>query len=213
MDTYYVYRFLNAKGDVVYVGKTRQPLEKRILFHFGSSGHLRKEQISEVVRIEFLELISRIEMDIVELYYINKWKPIFNTQAKYDEEYLMESREGDCWEVFELNVEDEGDKELPSKLRVEVVLTEVDADIIEYLETNDIPRATQIKMSLRSQIQRKQDEQIDERIKRILYDALADVSRDTPSDYKQAWLREKAEKEQLADELEQLRESLRRLMP
>lgn len=213
MDKYYVYRFLNSESEVVYVGKTKQPLEKRILIHFGNSGHLRKDQISMVTRIEFLELGSRIEMDIVELYYINKWKPAFNTQSKYDDDdYFMENRDKDCWEVFNFEVGKE-ETELPSKLRVEVVLTEADTDIIEYLETNDMPRATQIKMSIRSQIQRKQDEQIDDRIKRLLYDAIADVSRDTPSDYKQAWLNEKAEKERLALELEQLKESLRQLMP
>lgn len=220
MDKYYVYRFLNSLREVVYVGKTRQPLEKRIESHFGSGGHLQKSQIATVTKVEFLELSSRIEMDIVELYYINMWKPIFNTQAKYDEEFSMDAREGDYWEDFEFTVEEtrkEVVKTLPSKMRVEVVLTEVDADIIEYLEMRDIPKATQIKVSIREEIKRKlsanKDEELDDRIKRLLHDTMLSISNDVPGDYKQAWLHEKAEKERLAEELETLQESLRQLIP
>lgn len=217
MEKYYVYRFLNSLREVVYVGKTRQPLEDRIHRHFGSGGHLQKAQLATVTKVEFLELKSRVEMDIVELYYINLWRPIFNTQAKYEEEFSLDNREGDCWVEFEFTVKEETavetEKDFPSKMRVEVVLSEVDADIIEHLELSDKPKSAQFKIALRTQIQRKQDEQIDDRIKRLLYDTMSSISAGSPGDYKQAWLHEKAEKERLADELEALRDSLRQLVP
>lgn len=213
MDKYHVYRFLSDLGEVVYVGKTKQSLEKRMLAHFSNSGHLRRDQLDKVAKIEFLEFDSRAEMDIVELYYINKWKPIFNTQAKYDEDFLMVERHEDCWENFDFKIEEDTEKELPSRMRVEVVLTEVDADIIEYIELNNKPKSAQFKMAMRTQIQRKHDEQLDERIKRLLYDTMTSISAGTPGDYKQAWLQEKAEKERLAEELDALRESLRLLVP
>lgn len=213
MENYYVYRFLSELGEVVYVGKTKQALEKRMRYHFGNSGHLRKEHISKVAKIEYLDLSSRIDMDIAELHYINKWKPLFNTQAKYDESVSLESRENDIWMCFEFNFETDQTIDIPPKLRVDVIFTEADSDVIEFLFSNDMPKATQIKTALRTQMQRKQDEQLDDRIKRLLYDTISSIGASSPGDYKQEWLHEKAEKERLADELEALRDSLRQLVP
>lgn len=212
MEKYYVYRFLDESKEVVYVGKTKQPIEKRMRIHFSNSGHLGKRQIAKVKCVEFIELENRTEMDIAELYYINKWKPLFNIQSKYDDDCLTYSRD-DTWEVFDLDIIREKEKEIPSRLRVEVVFTEVDADLVEYLEMNDMPRASQIKMALRAQIQRVEEEELDKRIERLLHGVISEISRNTPTDFKQAWLREMEEKERLAKELEELKGSLKQLIP
>ena len=102
--------------------------------------------------------------------------------------------------------------EAQTRIRIEVVLTEAEKDIIEFLDSRDIPRATQIKMSLRDQIQRKDAEKFDERVRRLLYEAVAEVNGDKQIDYKKAFFREKAEKEQLAGELAKLRDAIRRLI-
>jgi len=60
-----------------------------------------------------------------------------------------------------------------TKLRVEVVLTDADADIIEYLSKHDIPRATQFKNAIRERMQRREEEQFDERVKRLLGEVMA----------------------------------------
>ena len=38
----YVYRFLDSKGDIIYVGKTVN-IDLRMQQHFGDKGHLSKE--------------------------------------------------------------------------------------------------------------------------------------------------------------------------
>lgn len=67
-----------------------------------------------------------------------------------------------------------------TKLRVEVVLTDADADIIEYLEKHDIPRATQFKNAIREKMQRREEEQFDERVKRLLGEVLAEKGMSAP---------------------------------
>jgi len=67
-----------------------------------------------------------------------------------------------------------------TKLRVEVVLTDADADIIEYLTKHDIPRATQFKNAIREKMQRREEEQFDERVKRLLGEVIAEKGYITP---------------------------------
>lgn len=67
-----------------------------------------------------------------------------------------------------------------TKLRVEVVLTDADADIIEYLAKHDIPRATQFKNAIREKMQRREEEQFDERVKRLLGEVLTEKGRSAP---------------------------------
>lgn len=58
------------------------------------------------------------------------------------------------------------------KLRTDVILTEADRDIIEFVLDSDIPRATLFKIAMRAYMQSKEDEQFDERVKRLLTDVL-----------------------------------------
>lgn len=60
------------------------------------------------------------------------------------------------------------------KLRVEVVLTEADADIIEFIQASNVPRATQFKLAMREKMQRRDEEKFDERVKRLLDEVIAD---------------------------------------
>lgn len=100
---YYVYRFLNENDDILYVGKTRQLIKKRMRDHFGSQGHLSTECYSEVANVEYLKLGSRMEMDIVEIYYINKYKPLFNVHLKYEENLTVHLGEH-VWERLDFKV-------------------------------------------------------------------------------------------------------------
>ena len=61
-----------------------------------------------------------------------------------------------------------------TKLRTDVILTEAEQDIIDFLLASDIPRATHYKIAMRAYMQRKEDEQFDERVKRLLSEALAE---------------------------------------
>ncbi len=60
------------------------------------------------------------------------------------------------------------------KMRVEVVLTEADIDIIEFIESNTTPRATQFKVAMRAYIQRQEEERFDVRVKRLLNEVMAE---------------------------------------
>lgn len=78
---FYIYRFINSAEQIVYIGKTNN-IKNRIRQHFGRSGHLPKEYYKQVSLVECLELDNESDMNILELYFINKWKPIFNTSKK-----------------------------------------------------------------------------------------------------------------------------------
>ena len=60
------------------------------------------------------------------------------------------------------------------KKRVEVVLTEADIDIIEFMEKSTMQNATQFKVAMRAYMQRQEEERFDERVKRLLAEVLAD---------------------------------------
>ena len=94
----YVYRFLNKNNQVIYVGKTIN-LENRISKHFSVTGHLSRECYSEVKIIEYIDLPTKIDMDIKELYYINKYKPKYNIINKQDGRLELSICE-DFWTTF-----------------------------------------------------------------------------------------------------------------
>jgi len=67
---YFVYKFIDSKDEVIYVGKTKVGIRNRINQHFSNSGHLSKECYRQVQRIEYQTIPNKLEMDIKELYYI-----------------------------------------------------------------------------------------------------------------------------------------------
>lgn len=97
---FYVYRFKDKHEQIVYIGKTKN-LKNRMSQHFSESGHLSQDKYNQVESIEYLELPTKIDMDIKELYYINVWKPEFNTVNKQVEEMTVQvNEESDEWIVF-----------------------------------------------------------------------------------------------------------------
>lgn len=98
MKGYFVYRFLNEDGKVVYVGRT-ESLTARLQSHFSKTGgHLKKEQYSCVRKIDYIELKTRTDMKIKELYYIAKYKPAFNKIDKLDDVTLKIKE--DTWKTM-----------------------------------------------------------------------------------------------------------------
>ncbi len=80
---YYIYKFVDKEEHVLYVGKSKN-LEQRI------SDHLRnKDWIKEGFKIYIANTISQTDMDIYELYYINKLKPIYNVANAYNIEFSI----------------------------------------------------------------------------------------------------------------------------
>ena len=86
---FYIYRFLNNKNEIVYVGKTTN-LKNRFKQH----SHLTKE----VVKIEYIECASEADMTWKEIYYINLYKNNNTTNiASVCNDDVTEYDFGDIW--------------------------------------------------------------------------------------------------------------------
>lgn len=70
-------------GDcLVYVGRTKQPLQNRIRGHLFSKPMHRTISIEQVTKIEFAVLGSEADMNLYEIYYILKLHPPLNVDDK-----------------------------------------------------------------------------------------------------------------------------------
>lgn len=67
---YYVYRFIDKKKNVIYVGKTKTDLEQRFRGHL----HLPSACYELTYRIEYIQCATESDMAIKEIYYINKFR-------------------------------------------------------------------------------------------------------------------------------------------
>lgn len=102
----YIYRFLDDKRNVVYIGKTNN-LRRRLSKHF-NNGHLEEEQYKKVRFIEYMLFVSKADQRIAEIYLINKYKPSFNRKSK-EKDYL----------TLQLNIKEDWiklDKEITEKV-------------------------------------------------------------------------------------------------
>ena len=71
-----VYRFIDGKGNIIYVGKTVN-INNRMQQHF-SNGHLPKECYNSVAKIEYQKYKTESDSLIMETYYITKYSPRYN---------------------------------------------------------------------------------------------------------------------------------------
>lgn len=87
---YYVYKFLDAKNNVIYVGRTKD-IVKRMEQHF-SKGHLPEECYTSVNKVYYTEFNSFTDMAMYEIYLINALKPKYNTTDKdiENEDFISE---------------------------------------------------------------------------------------------------------------------------
>ena len=75
----YIYKFLNEENEVIYVGKSID-MVKRLGAHFGEN---KEDWKSEVRAIEIAEVYSIEDMNLFEVYFINKYKPKYNKSIPY----------------------------------------------------------------------------------------------------------------------------------
>lgn len=141
-------------NEIVYVGRTTQKLQARLHGHFFKVPHMRQIDINRVSKIDFAELNTKSDLYLYEIYYINKHKPILNTDDKSKDEltiqlpelsfmeftyYLMEKwkneiyiRDGDFKRKKENQIRME---ELQRKERMEKRNTLPHEEYIEWLDT------------------------------------------------------------------------------
>lgn len=70
-----IYRIYYGPTLIAYVGQTTQGIEKRLYQHFFSNVDL---SFTDVKKIEYAKCKSRADMNLYEIYYINKDKPFEN---------------------------------------------------------------------------------------------------------------------------------------
>jgi len=70
---YYIYQFYNKKEKLIYIGKTVN-LNRRFISHFSEENWKPKE----TDKIMYAECKTKTDMDVYEVYYINKLKPKYN---------------------------------------------------------------------------------------------------------------------------------------
>ena len=78
----YIYRFKDIRGDVTYIGKTCRKLDDRMGEHFGGKGHLPNSCYNNVAKIEYMTVKTDADALLVEVYLINKYRPLYNKQNK-----------------------------------------------------------------------------------------------------------------------------------
>ena len=96
---YYVYRFLDKDFTVIYIGKTTN-LHTRMKQHFGTKGHLPKDCYDNVYRVDYIEVHTKLDMDIKELYYIGKLQPTYNKVNADYETTLTLNELTDTWVTY-----------------------------------------------------------------------------------------------------------------
>lgn len=70
-------------GDtLVYVGRTKQPLQSRIRGHLFAKPMHRTIAIEQVTKIEYAMFQTEADMNLYEIYFILKWHPPLNVDDK-----------------------------------------------------------------------------------------------------------------------------------
>src|SRR5215469_3242846 len=83
-----VYRMLDAKGNVLYVGKARS-LKKRVAAYVKTGGHIDRiaRMIAETVEMLFVTTASETEALLLESNLIKRLKPRYNVSFRDDKSF------------------------------------------------------------------------------------------------------------------------------
>lgn len=77
-------------GDALaYLGRTRQPLKRRLHGHFFKKKLHKGIDIFQVTRIEYAEFPTCADMYLYEIYYINKLHPLLNRDDAAQDELTV----------------------------------------------------------------------------------------------------------------------------
>lgn len=90
---FYVYRFLDVLGTVLYIGRTNDLKRRLEQEHFSKYGHLPKECYDKCKTIEFMEFDSESEMKVYELYLINRYSPQYNVMENRNDNFTFSLEE------------------------------------------------------------------------------------------------------------------------
>jgi predicted GIY-YIG superfamily endonuclease len=77
-ENFFVYRFLDANQETLYVGKTKNLTGRIRSTHFTNSGHLPDDCYNETAIVVYSQCLSESDMTIQERYLINTLNPKYN---------------------------------------------------------------------------------------------------------------------------------------
>ncbi len=87
---YKIYYSTEDGGDVlVYIGRTKQPLNNRLRGHFFKKPMMRELDINQVARVEYAEFNTEADMNVMEVILINRYKPGLNKDDKANDELTI----------------------------------------------------------------------------------------------------------------------------
>lgn len=75
--------------ELVYLGRTKQPLQNRLRGHFFKKPMHRIIDINLVTKIEYAEFKTVADMYLYEIYYINRLKPTLNVDDRASDEVTV----------------------------------------------------------------------------------------------------------------------------
>ena len=98
----FVYKFVDMENKVLYVGKTVN-MHNRIKNHFSKKSHLANTDLyKQVQRIEYITCKDEFQSLQHELYYINLYKPRYNSQSKIKQLIKRDPSIKDNWKVWKV---------------------------------------------------------------------------------------------------------------
>jgi hypothetical protein len=108
-----LYRFY-YENSVVYLGRTKQPLQDRIRGHLFKKPMHRAIDINLVTKIEYATFPTEADMNIYEIYLINKLKPMLNVDDKTSDEVTVTLPEVE-FKTFECHLWEKWKQEINAK--------------------------------------------------------------------------------------------------
>lgn len=78
-----------SENCLLYIGRTKQPLQTRLHSHFFKKPMVREINIEAVTKIEAASFPTEADMYLYEIYYINKFKPPLNRDDKARDELTI----------------------------------------------------------------------------------------------------------------------------
>lgn len=84
---YFVYKFVDDNNQIIYIGKTIR-LQARMVEHFITDSHLTDECYDNVKYVFYCSFKTNAEMDIYEIYLIDKYRPQYNKKSVYEQDEI-----------------------------------------------------------------------------------------------------------------------------
>ena len=99
-------------GDhIVYLGRTKQPLQNRIRGHLFKKPMHRELHIEQISKIEYSTFKTEADMYLYEIYFINLWHPPLNRDDNATDDLTVELPPVE-WKAFETKLWEKWKKEI-----------------------------------------------------------------------------------------------------